>query len=156
MIYVRKYGKPPYSVTVVHGGPGAPGSMAPVARELAKHCGVIEHLESATTIDGQVRELHDTLQKNCDLPATLIGHSWVAWLSLIFTARYPGMVKKLILVGSGPFEERYAAGIMATRLGRLSEEAPRLHVRLLAAILREIKLKMSEAEAFLDTRVDIR
>ena len=59
MIYVRKYGKPPYSVAVVHGGPGAPGSMAPVARELAKHCGVIEHLESATTIDGQVGELHD-------------------------------------------------------------------------------------------------
>jgi pimeloyl-ACP methyl ester carboxylesterase len=130
MIYVRKYGKPPYSVAVVHGGPGAPGSMAPVARELAKRCGIIEHLESATTIEGQVRELHDTLQKNSDLPATLIGHSWGAWLSLIFAARHPDMVKKLIMVGSAPFEEKYARGIMATRLGRLSEEE-RQRVRVL-------------------------
>jgi pimeloyl-ACP methyl ester carboxylesterase len=122
MIYVRKYGKPPYSVVVVHGGPGAPGSMAPVARELSKHCGVVEHIESVTTVYGQVSELYEALQGKCDLPATLIGHSWGAWLSVIFAARYPGMVKKLILVGSGPFEEKYAAKIMETRLGRLSEE----------------------------------
>jgi pimeloyl-ACP methyl ester carboxylesterase len=122
MIYVRKYGKPPYSVVVVHGGPGAPGSMAPVARELSKHYGVVEHIESVTTVYGQVSELYEALQGKCDLPATLIGHSWGAWLSVIFAARYPGMVKKLILVGSGPFEEKYAAKIMETRLGRLSEE----------------------------------
>jgi pimeloyl-ACP methyl ester carboxylesterase len=122
MIYARKYGKPPYSVAVVHGGPGAPGSMAPVARELAKHRGVIEHLESATTIDGQVGELRDNLRGNCDLPATLIGHSWGAWLSLIFAARYPEMVKKLILVASGPFEEQYSRMITETRLGRMSED----------------------------------
>jgi CRP-like cAMP-binding protein len=35
---------------------------------------------------------------------------------------------------------------------RLGEEAPHLHARLLAAILRELKFKMSEAEGFLDTR----
>ncbi|HEY3272875.1 MAG TPA: alpha/beta hydrolase [Methanocella sp.] len=122
MIYVRKYGKPPYSVAVVHGGPGAPGSMAPVARELAKHCGIIEHLESATTIDGQVGELRDAMREHGSLPVTLIGHSWGAWLSLIFAARYPEMVKKLILVCSGPFEERYASQITETRLSRMSEE----------------------------------
>lgn len=130
MIYVRKYGKPPYSVTVVHGGPGAPGSMAPVARELAKHCGIIEHMESATTIDGQVGELYESLKEHGDLPVTLIGHSWGAWLSLIFSARYPAMVKKLILVCSGPFEERYAPQITETRLSRMSEEE-RLQVRVL-------------------------
>jgi pimeloyl-ACP methyl ester carboxylesterase len=51
----------------------------------------------------------------------LIGHSWGAWLSWIFTARYPDIVRKLILVGSGPFEEKYAQGITITRLNRLSE-----------------------------------
>jgi pimeloyl-ACP methyl ester carboxylesterase len=122
MIYVRKYGKPPYSVAVVHGGPGAPGSMAPVARELAKHCGIIEHLESATTVDGQVGELRDSMQEHGNLPVTLIGHSWGAWISLIFAAHYPAMVKKLILVGSGPFEEKYAPQITETRLSRMSEE----------------------------------
>jgi CRP-like cAMP-binding protein len=35
---------------------------------------------------------------------------------------------------------------------RLREEAPPLHALLMAAILREIKFKMSEAEGFLDTR----
>jgi pimeloyl-ACP methyl ester carboxylesterase len=122
MIYVRKYGKPPYSVAVVHGGPGAPGSMAPVARELARHCGIIEHLESATTIEGQVGELHESLKEHGDLPATLIGHSWGAWLSLIYAARHPAAVKKLILAGSGPFEELYAPKVTETRLSRMSEE----------------------------------
>ncbi len=122
MIYARKYGKPPYSVVLVHGGPGAPGSMAPVARELSQACGVIEHLESASTIDGQVRELLEDLQEHGQLPVTLIGHSWGAWLVFIFAARYPEMVRKLILVSSGPFEERYAGGIMETRLRRLSND----------------------------------
>jgi hypothetical protein len=37
---LRKYGKPPFSVAVIHGGPGAGGEMAPVAWELASDCGV--------------------------------------------------------------------------------------------------------------------
>jgi pimeloyl-ACP methyl ester carboxylesterase len=138
MIYVRKYGKPPYSVAVVHGGPGAPGSMAPVARELAKHCGVIEHLESATTIEGQVAELHESLKEYGDLPATLIGHSWGAWLSLIFAARYPAMAKKLILVSSGPFEEFYAPQITETRMSRMNGEE-RLQARVLLDALESPK-----------------
>jgi pimeloyl-ACP methyl ester carboxylesterase len=122
MIYAREYGKSPYTVVVVHGGPGAPGSLAPVARELAQVCGIIEHLESAQTIDGQVRELLEVLQEHGQMPVTLIGHSWGAWLISIFATRYPEMVKKLILVSSGPFEESYASGIMETRLSRLNEE----------------------------------
>ena len=30
---LRKYGKPPFNVAVIHGGPGVPGEMAPVARD---------------------------------------------------------------------------------------------------------------------------
>jgi hypothetical protein len=30
---LRKYGIGPFSVAVIHGGPGASGSMAPVAKE---------------------------------------------------------------------------------------------------------------------------
>jgi pimeloyl-ACP methyl ester carboxylesterase len=138
MIYVRKYGKPPYSVAVVHGGPGAPGSMAPVARELSRHCGVIEHLESATTIDGQVAELHESLKEHGDLPATLIGHSWGAWLSLIFAARHPAMAKKLVLVCSGPFEEAYAPQITETRMSRMSDEE-KLQFRVLIDALESPK-----------------
>ena len=50
---------------------------------------------------------------------TLVGWSWGAWLGFILAARHPALVRKLVLVGSGPFEEAYAAGIMDIRLARL-------------------------------------
>jgi pimeloyl-ACP methyl ester carboxylesterase len=117
----RKYGEKPYTVAVIHGGPGAPGEMAPVARELSSFTGVLEPLQTKSTFEGQVQELHDVLEKNADLPVILIGHSWGAFLSFIVAARYPAMVKKLILVGSGPFEEKYADNIVPDRLNRLNE-----------------------------------
>jgi len=119
---LRKYGSPPFGVAVIHGGPGAPGEMAPVARELSSTHGVLEPLQTAASIDGQVRELHGVLEKNGDLPITLVGWSWGAWLSFMYAATDPAFVRKLILIGSGPFEERYAGEIMETRLGRLGEE----------------------------------
>jgi len=119
---LRKYGNEPFSVAVIHGGPGAPGEVAPVARELSSIKGVLEPLQTAETLDGQVQELKAVLEKNGALPITLIGHSWGAMLSFILAARYPSLVKKLILVGSGPFEEKYAVNILGTRLSRLDEE----------------------------------
>lgn len=40
----------------------------------------------------------------------------------MLAARYPNLIKKLILVNSGPFEVSYAEGIMKTRLQRLSAQ----------------------------------
>jgi pimeloyl-ACP methyl ester carboxylesterase len=119
---MRTYGKGPFRVVVVHGGPGAPGAVAPVARELAKNAGVLEPLQTKDSLEGQIEELRDVLEKNADLPAVIIGHSWGAMLSFIVAARYPALVKKLILVGSGPFEQRYANNIDSERLTRLTEE----------------------------------
>jgi len=118
---VRFYGNKPYTVAVIHGGPGAPGEMAPVARELASLTGVLEPLQTKNTFEGQVAELSDVLEKNGDLPVILIGHSWGTFLSFIVTARYPSFVKKLVLIGSGPFEEKYADNITPDRLNRLTE-----------------------------------
>ena len=133
MTNLRKYGDAPYTVAVLHGGPGAPGQMAPVARRLAFDHGVLEPLQTASSIDGQVDELRAVLDEYGDLPVTLIGSSWGAWLGFIFAARYPDYAGKLILVGSGPFEERYAAGITDTRMSRLT-----LSERALALTLLEI------------------
>ncbi len=116
---LRKYGNAPFNVAVLHGGPGALGEMAPVARELASTRGILEPLQAATSLDGQVRELHAVLKENGDLPATLIGYSWGAMLAFIFAARHPLFAEKIILVGSGVYEEKYAENIMKTRLGRL-------------------------------------
>jgi pimeloyl-ACP methyl ester carboxylesterase len=94
--------------------------MAPVARELGATRGVLEPLQTADSLEGQVAELKAVLESNADLPVTLIGASRGAWLGLFTAARYPSLARKLILVGSGPFEERYAEGIMPTRLARLN------------------------------------
>lgn len=117
---IRKYGEAPFNTALVHGGPGAPGYLAPVARELSGDMGVLEPLQTAASLQGQVIELKAVLEKYGNLPVTLVGHSWGAMLSLIFSARFPAIIKKIILIGSGPLEEKYADGIMDTRLNRLS------------------------------------
>jgi pimeloyl-ACP methyl ester carboxylesterase len=119
---LRTYGRAPFRVAVIHGGPGAVGEMAPVARELASQRGVIEPLQTAASVAGQVEELKTVIEENGDRPVTLIGYSWGAWLSLLVAANHPACVKKLILVSSGSWEEKYVPRLQETRLSRLSEE----------------------------------
>jgi pimeloyl-ACP methyl ester carboxylesterase len=118
---VRTYGAPPFDVAVVHGGPGAPGEAAPVARELAKAHGVLEPLQTASTLQGQIIELETVLKQKAHPPIALIGHSYGAMLGFILAAQYPSLVKRLILISSGVFEDKYAESITATRLSRLTE-----------------------------------
>jgi pimeloyl-ACP methyl ester carboxylesterase len=120
MIKFRKYGKPPYNIILVHGGPGAPGEMASVAKELSGKFGVLEPFQSGLSIQDQVLELKSILDDNGNPPYILIGWSWGAWLSTIFSAQYPDLIKKLILISSGPFEQKYSKNIMKTRLNRLN------------------------------------
>jgi pimeloyl-ACP methyl ester carboxylesterase len=122
MSTLRTYGSPPFAVAVLHGGPGALGSMAAVARTLAAEWGVLEPLQDGLSIGAQVEELRAMLDQHADPPVMLVGSSWGAMLGLIFAAQHPALVRKLILVGSGPLDARYAAGISETRLGRLSDE----------------------------------
>ncbi len=118
---LRTYGKAPFRVAVIHGGPGAAGEMAPVALELSADVGVLEPLQTAVTLAGQIEELKTVLENNAALPVILIGFSWGAWLSYLVTAKYPDLIKKLVLVGSACFEEAYAAQISEIRLSRLSD-----------------------------------
>jgi pimeloyl-ACP methyl ester carboxylesterase len=118
----RTYGKAPFGVAVLHGGPGAAGQMQPVALELAHNWPVLEPLQTKSSLTGQVEELRYVLENKGDLPLTIIGSSWGAMLGYIFSAYYPEFVKKLILVGSGVYEEKYATGIEQTRLSRLKSK----------------------------------
>ncbi len=117
----RSYGNPPHTIALLHGGPGAPGEMAPVARELSAMTGVLEPLQTRDTIDGQVEELREVLASSASLPVIIAGYSWGAWLGLLFTVRHPDMVRKLVLISSGPFEARYAEEMFAVRLSRFRE-----------------------------------
>jgi pimeloyl-ACP methyl ester carboxylesterase len=118
----RKYGQAPFPAAVLHGGPGTPGEVAPVAAELSSARGVLEPIQTASTVEGQLQELKVVLEETGEAPVVLIGHSWGAMLGFIFTARNPALIRKLILVSSAVFEEEYAAGITMTRLSRLTAE----------------------------------
>ncbi|MEK7354159.1 MAG: alpha/beta hydrolase [Chloroflexota bacterium] len=131
---LRKYGSKPFDVAVIHGGPGAPGEVAPLARKLASIRGVLEPFQAADTCEGQVQELKAVLEENGDLPVTLIGHSWGAMLSFMVAARYPALVKKLIMVSSAVFEDEYATEIEITRLTRLNDEERVEAISLLDAL----------------------
>lgn len=123
MLNYRTYGEKPYNVVVVHGGPGAPGSLGYVARELSKRHSVLEPFQSASSVNGQVEELHKYICENCGKGKTkLVGHSWGAWLAYMYAAMHPEKVEKLILVAAGSFDERYNFNLTKLRLSRLNEE----------------------------------
>jgi pimeloyl-ACP methyl ester carboxylesterase len=91
---------------------------------------VLEPLQTATTLDGQIEELRLVVEQNATTPVIFIGHSWGAWLSALVTATYPDLVRKLILVGSGPFEEQYVPKIAENRFKRLSPQEQEEYLQL--------------------------
>jgi pimeloyl-ACP methyl ester carboxylesterase len=122
---LRRYGRPPFRVAVLHGGPGAPGYLAPVAARLAARRGVLEPLQRAPTLDGQLTELAELLTPAVRWPVVLVGHSWGAVLGYLFAAQHPELVERLVLVASAPFDERSGAATLATRRSRLTDEERR-------------------------------
>ena len=96
--------------------------MAPVARVFSVKSGVLEPLQSASSLEGQVLELGRVLEEHATCPVTLIGHSWGAILAFILAARNPELADRLIMVGAGVFEERFSAGILDVRLQRLTDD----------------------------------
>ncbi len=124
---VRRHGNAPYSIVMLHGGPGACGEMAQPARELCALTGrgVLETQQCAHSINAQVEELAGQLKSSATAPVTLAAYSWGAWLALIFCARHPQLVKKLLLISCGPLEQKYAAAVESTRMSRLDSEQQR-------------------------------
>ena len=129
--HLRRHGAAPYRTAVLHGGPGATGDAAPLARRLSRQGGVLEPLQRADSVDGQIEELAACLREAATPPLTLIGHSWGAWLGILLAGRHPQLVAKLVLIGCSPLEERYAAAILETRLARLTPPQRREALALL-------------------------
>ncbi|TFH65926.1 MAG: alpha/beta hydrolase [Candidatus Zixiibacteriota bacterium] len=130
-ISVRQYDSPPHRVAVLHGGPGAPGYMAPIARELAKVVGVLEPLQSANSFEGQIEELRGQSVEYGSPPLTVIGSSWGAILALFLTARHPELVRKAILIGSAVFDAENSERVKTRRLERLTQENRTRHDTIL-------------------------
>ncbi len=122
---IRTYGKTPYHVAVIHGGPGAPGYMAPVARALSTFVGVMEPLQSKLRLSDQVTELEAQLLEKGTAPFCLIGSSWGANLALFVAARQKVRVGKLILIGSGTFDLAGSEETKKRRADRIGEAGRR-------------------------------
>lgn len=106
---VREYGTSGPCVALLHGGPGAPGYMAPVATRLASACRVFEPFQRGSggeplTVARHVADLDDVLTARCrDAACAIVGHSWGAMLALAYAAAHPDRVASLVLVGCGTF-----------------------------------------------------
>ena len=134
---VREYGISGPLLVLLHGGPGAPGSMAPVARELADLFRVLEPLQRGSdrepsTVARHVADLHELVAARCQgVRPALVGHSWGAMLALAYAAAHPGAVAALVLVGCGSFDRTARARMQATRDARMDEPLRRRLKRLL-------------------------
>ncbi len=64
----KLYGSPPFNLVLLHGGPGAAGSLAPLAEVLAKSCGLIEAYQTRSAVKDLVSDLHALIRKNATPP----------------------------------------------------------------------------------------
>jgi pimeloyl-ACP methyl ester carboxylesterase len=122
---VRCYGSVGPLIVVVHGGPGAPGTMAPVARELARWFRMVEPFQRASggeplTVARHLADLFELVRAQ-DRPPALVGSSWGGMLALAYAAAHPDASAPLVLVGCGTFDEASRALLQATIDARLAE-----------------------------------
>ncbi|CAG0965209.1 Cis-3-alkyl-4-alkyloxetan-2-one decarboxylase [Myxococcaceae bacterium] len=109
-IQVRRYGFQGTNVVVLHGGPGAPGSIAGLARLLAPHFNVLEPLQRRSGFAPLTVAQHvDDLAVVAPERSAIVGWSWGAMLGLSFAARHPERVSRLVLVGCGTYDENSRA-----------------------------------------------
>ncbi len=175
MIPVRTYGSGGPTVIVIHGGPGAPGSMAPVARELSRDFTVLEPLQRGSggeplTVARHVADLHEVIESRCGgaRPA-LVGHSWGANLALAYAAEHPGSASAIVLVCSGTWDQATRARMqeimeerttdeLRTRLERVSseisdpDEALRLRAQLKLSLYAYELLDIKDETISIDAR----
>ena len=97
-IEVRTYGDVGPLVAVLHGGPGASGSVAGLARDLSEFATILEPLQRRSgqiplTVAQHVADLAEVLPE----PVIIVGWSWGAMLGLSFAATHPDLVRSLAL-----------------------------------------------------------
>ena len=138
-MHTLTYGTHGPCLILLHGGPAAPGYMAPFARRLSDSFRVLEPYQRGSgdeplTVARHVEDLHDLVTTQCSGERPfLVGHSWGAMLALAYAAEYAETVAGLVLVGCGTFDTVARArmgeilgermgGSIQDRLKRLAEE----------------------------------
>lgn len=130
---VELHGNAPYKTVLIHGGPGAIDSLNSCAEELNRLTGkgIVEALQSKYSIAELIEELHMQITEHCQDRLTLIGHSWGAWLAVLFAGKYPKICKNIVLVGCPPLADQYVKEISLRRLRSLSGEERKIFQRVI-------------------------
>jgi len=144
---VRTYGVSGPLVIVLHGGPGAPGNAASIARGLADTFRVVEPWQrgggrETLTVSRHVDDLHDlagmlskgtppaSMDESVSFefqamdrysPPALAGESWGAMLALAYAAAHPDNAGPLVLLGCGTFNPPSRARMREILEGRMNE-----------------------------------
>jgi pimeloyl-ACP methyl ester carboxylesterase len=135
-IQIRSYGTAGPLVVVLHGGPGAAGYMAPVARGLADSFRVLEPLQRGSggeplTVARHVADLDELVERRCGgLRPALVGHSWGAMLALAYAAAHPHRAGPIVLIGCGTFDGVARDHLRARREERMDDDLRRRMARL--------------------------
>lgn len=140
----RKHGEQPYEIITLHGGPGAIGELKPLSEKLGEEFGVIEYLQTKESIQSLLKDIKSVIKENAQLPIKVVGFSWGAWLAVFLANQYPELVKNLILISSGPFEEKYSENIQKNRFKRMDEKEKKLFKEVEQKFLagKNVKLKL--------------
>ncbi len=129
MLTFRKYGntKNP-TVILLHGGPAALGTVAPIAEELAGSFHVLEPFQRGSgktplTVKTHIKDLHQFIREQSPLcKPSLAGESWGAMLALAYGAAYPDTLKSLTLIGCGTFDKTSRAQMGKILESRMTDE----------------------------------
>ena len=117
-IEVRTYGTHGPEVVVIHGGPGARGTMAPVARGLADSFRVFEPIQRGSgerplTVGRHIEDLRKVIEAMPSGCPALVGHSWGAMLAL---------AGPIALIGCGTFDTASRGVFRATCEARMDDD----------------------------------
>ena len=121
-IFVRTHGTTGSPVVVLHGGPGAPGTVASLAQALADAFLVLEPWQRRRddrplTIARHVEDLAEVAPDE----AAYVGSSWGAMLALSFACLHPDRVTRIALVGCGTYDEDSRATYRHAMAQRLTD-----------------------------------
>ncbi len=127
---LREYGSGGPLVIVLHGGPGAAGEAAGLAKGLAGSFHVVEPWQRGSgdeplTVATHVADLHRLVQSSTQARPALVGESWGAMLALAYAAEHPDSAGPIVLVGSGTFDKASRTRMEATLEERTDEETRR-------------------------------
>lgn len=131
MLKIRNYGSTGRTAILLHGGPGAPGYMAPIGRALADSYSVIEPFQRESggdplTVAQHIADLDEVIAA---LPAgdrpALVGSSWGAMLALAYAAAHPAKAGPIVLIGCGTFSVAARQSFQSNLATRMDDELNR-------------------------------